>query len=187
MREAPRTEFELEGTSLTLDDGSQWQGPLWTLPAERAKNNYEHRVPLSTMAVEVLKSLPTIKGKGLLFTTTGETPISGLSKAKARLDEAMRAELRKIDSNYVLKPWSPHDLRRTFYTNIQRLGFSIEVAEACVNHKSGTLRGIAKVYGRHKYLREKTAAFQAWGRYVDDLVNGRSASNVVTFQKERPS
>jgi integrase len=179
MREAPRSEFELNGTSIPLPTGGTWRGQLWTLPGARSKNGREHLVPLSPMAAEILESLPTIKGKGLLFTTTGETPISGLSKAKTRLHSAMLAELRKADPNYVLEPWSPHDLRRTFYSGLQRLGFSIEIAEACVNHTSGTLRGVAKVYGRYQYLAEKTAAFEAWGRHVEALVSGRPVDNVI--------
>ena len=136
------------------------------------------------MVVEILRSLPRIGKSELLFTTTGDTPISGLSKAKERLDEAMRAELRKSDPKHVWKDWTPHDLRRTFYSGLQALGFSIEIAEACVNHTSGTLRGVAKVYGRHKYLAEKTAAFEAWARHVDGIVNGRPAAgaNVVAFR-----
>ncbi|AWL95760.1 integrase [Bradyrhizobium ottawaense] len=185
LRELPRTELDLHGTSIVLDDGSRWNEPLWTIPKERTKNGREHLVPLSPQAVALLKSLPTIKGKGLLFTTTGETPISGLSKAKKRFDEAMLAELRKSDANAQFEPWTLHDLRRTFYSGLQALGFSIEIAEACVNHSSGAIRGVARVYARHKYLREKTQAFTAWARYVDDLVNSRPASNVFPFQREQ--
>lgn len=185
LRELPRTtELDLHGTTLVLDDGSRWCEPLWTIPKERTKNGREHLVPLSPQAVALLKSLPTIKGKGLLFTTTGETPISGLSKAKKRFDEAMLTELRKSDPNIQMEPWTLHDLRRTFYSGLQALGFSIEIAEACVNHSSGAIRGVARVYARHKYLREKTQAFATWARYVDDLVNGRAASNVLPFQRE---
>jgi integrase len=180
LRDMPRSEFELTA-SIKLGNGNIWQGPIWTLPAARAKNNREHLVPLSPLTVEILESLPRIGKSALLFTTTGDTPISGLSKAKARLDEAMRAELRKSDPKHVWKDWTPHDLRRTFYSGLQGLGFSIEIAEACVNH---TLGGVAGVYGRHKYLTEKTAAFAAWARHVDGLVNGRPAANanVVAFR-----
>ncbi|WP_445215737.1 tyrosine-type recombinase/integrase [Bradyrhizobium sp. Pa8] len=184
LRELPRTELDLKGTSVVLDDGSRWSEPLWTIPKERTKNGREHLVPLSPQAVELLKSFPAIKGRGLLFTTTGETPISGLSKAKKRFDEAMLVELRKADPDYQMEPWTLHDLRRTFYSGLQALGFSIEIAEACVNHSSGAIRGVARVYARHKYLREKTQAFAAWGRYVEDLVNNRPASNVYAFQRE---
>jgi integrase len=184
MREAPHSEFELTGTAIRLPTGGEWKGPLWTLPAARSKNGREHIVPLSPLALHILESMPSIKGKGLLFTTTGETPISGLSKAKARLHEAMLMELRKVDPDAKLEPWSPHDLRRTFYSGLQRLGFSIEVAEACVNHKSGTLRGVAKVYGRYLYLTEKTAAFEAWARHVEGLVSG-AANNVFPLHGAR--
>jgi integrase len=170
LREAPWSEFDLEGTAITLANGTKWNGPLWALPAGRSKNGREHLVPLNSGAVEVLKKLLRTKGK-LLFTTTGSTPISGLSKAKSRIDAAMLAELRKSDPEATLENWTPHDLRRTFYSGLQRLGFSIEVAEACVNHKGGTLSGVAKVYGRHQYLAEKTAAFEAWARHVSRLVN----------------
>ncbi|MFK4382519.1 tyrosine-type recombinase/integrase [Bradyrhizobium sp. USDA 223] len=184
LRELPRTELDMNGPSILLDDGSRWSEPLWTIPKERTKNGREHLVPLSPKAVALFKSLPTIKGKGLLFTTTGETPISGLSKAKKRFDEAMLAELRKADPDHQWQPWTLHDLRRTFYSGLQALGFSIEIAEACVNHSSGAIRGVARVYARHKYLREKTQALTAWARYVDDLVNNRPASNVHQFQRE---
>jgi integrase len=186
-REAPWKEFDLVGaTPIALPNGTQWRGPLWSLPGARTKNGREHIVPLAPLAVEILKSLPRPKG-GLLFTTTSDTPISGLSKAKARIDAAMVAELRKTDPKATLEPWTVHDLRRTVYTGLQRLGFAIEVAEACVNHKSGTLRGVAAVYGRYQYLPEKTEAFEAWARHVDGLVKGRGGAAVMSLATRRAS
>jgi hypothetical protein len=41
-------------------------------------------------------------GEGFVFTTTGRSPVSGWSKTKRRLDEAMK-----------IPPWRLHDLRRT--------------------------------------------------------------------------
>jgi integrase len=160
LRKATWSEFDLDART-------------WLLPASRSKNGREHLVPLSPMAVEILKKLPRFDSQ-LLFTTTGTTAISGLSKAKARFDKAIGAD-----------DWSPHDLRRTFYTGLQALGFSIEVAEACVNHKSGTLRGVAAVYARHGYFAEKTAAFEAWARHVDRLVNGTTGADVVPLHGAR--
>jgi integrase len=133
--------------------------------------------------LNLLKDIPSIDKNKLLFTMTGTTPISGLSKAKARIDATMAIELRKIDPSTEFKPWSPHDLRRTMFTGLQRLGFSIEIAEACVNHKSGTLRGVAAVYGRYQYLAEKTTAFEAWGRHVEGLVYGAPVSTVVPLRE----
>lgn len=182
MREAPRSEFQIEGATVALPTGGTWQGPLWTLQAVRSKNGREHLVPLSTMAVDLLESLPRIGKSSLLFTTTGENPISGLSKAKQRLDAAMAIELRKIDPNTQFRQWTPHDLRRTFSTGLQRLGFQIEVIEECLNHKSGTRSGVAGVYARHRYLAEKAQAFEAWARHIAALVNGRTKDNVVALK-----
>ena len=69
------------------------QERIWTLPEERCKNGLTHLVPLSTMAVEILDHLaavavqkkPVWPSKGLVFTTTGRTPISGFSNDRPPL------------------------------------------------------------------------------------------------------
>ena len=166
VRNAPQSEFKLDGVSV-----GNWSGPLWELPAERAKNNNKHVVPLSASAVDILKRLHNIRGKGLLFTTNGTTPISGLSKVKRRFDAAMLAEMRKVDPDCEWVPWTLHDLRRTFYSGLQSLGVSQDVAEACVNHR-GSIRGAAKHYAWYDYLPEKAAAFDAWAAHVGSLLKG---------------
>jgi integrase len=52
----------------------------WTIPRERAKNDRAHEVQLSDPAVTVLRALPRV-GDRLVFTTTGETCISGAISA----------------------------------------------------------------------------------------------------------
>src|SRR5262245_237411 len=42
---------------------------LWTLPAERTKNNQPHQVPLSTAALTVLERVSRIKESSFVFTT----------------------------------------------------------------------------------------------------------------------
>jgi integrase len=62
----------------------------WVLPRQRVKNDTLHEVPLSDGAVAVLAKLPRIKSDpGLVFTTTGRTPVSGFTRAKNRLDSMM--------------------------------------------------------------------------------------------------
>src|ERR1700730_15512207 len=61
---------------------------VWTIPRHKAKNDRVHEVQLSDAALDVLRSLPCI-GHGLVFTTTGETTVSGFSKSKRQLDAAM--------------------------------------------------------------------------------------------------
>jgi integrase len=65
---------------------------IWTLPRELTKPDRTHVVPLSAFALEILatcKKAALAKHEKLpafVFTTTGDRPISGYSKAKDRLD-----------------------------------------------------------------------------------------------------
>ena len=148
-------------------------GRTWTIPKGRAKNGIEHVVPLSAPAVVILEALPRIKGKvGLVFTTSGETAVSGFSRAKNRLDAAMAAE------GDPLLPWTLHDLRRSFASGCAALGIGLPVIEKMLNHVSGSFGGIVGVYQRHSFADEKRAAMDAWGRHIDAVVK-RALSNEV--------
>jgi integrase len=59
-------------------------GDTWHLDASRTKNKRPHDVPLSRAARAILAGIERIKGRhGYIFTTTGETPVSGFSRATA--------------------------------------------------------------------------------------------------------
>jgi integrase len=151
----------------------------WLIPGHRTKNGREHLVPLTDPALAILKAMPRVRGEKakLLFTTNGETPVSGMAKAKERLHDAMTHALNEEPAR-----WTLHDLRRTFVTGLQRLRFPMEVAEACVNHRSGTMAGVASVYARHAYATEKREAVEAWARHVADVVEGRTTGKVIELR-----
>ncbi len=159
---------------------------LWTLPRDRVKNDKAHDVPLSDQAIAVLESLPRVAGAGLVFTTTGDTPVSGFSRAKATVDEKMLALLRQWavergeDADAVtLEPWRLHDIRRTVASGMARLGIGIAVIEKILNHTSGTFGGIVGVYQRHEFADEKRRALVAWGSFVASAVEKEQTGNVV--------
>ena len=66
---------------------SEIEGNVWTLPASRSKNRKENVVFLSDHACEIFQRIDN--DNDLLFTTNGNTQISGFSKAKRRTDTAM--------------------------------------------------------------------------------------------------
>lgn len=149
----------------------------WTLPAERAKNDEAHIIPLTDMAVAELVALYP-QERGFVFSTTGTTAVSGYSKAKRTLDERMLKVMQRRQQerggdpqNVKIEEWRLHDLRRTGATNLQALGIPIEVTEAVLNHISGTRAGIAGIYNRYKYEPEKRAALEAWGFRLGELLN----------------
>ena len=157
----------------------------WLLPVERNKKKRAHVVPLSSLAMAEIAALKG-KGdkwprKGLLFSTTGKTPVSGFSKAKARLD----AEIAKLNDKEPLAPWRLHDLRRTLATGLQRLGVRFEVTEAILNHVSGAKSGVAGVYQRHDWADEKRTAIEAWACHVAGLLVEKDNSNVVALADKR--
>ena len=146
-------------------------GSTWTIPKERSKNKTAHVVPLSPLAQEIIASVRTVASpSGFIFTTNGETPISAFSKAKARLDRALG-----------FPPWRIHDLRRTAATGMARLGQPVHVVERALNHKSGTIKGVAAVYNRYGYEAEVRTALGAWANLLRDLTSSSEVSNVVRF------
>jgi integrase len=155
---------------------------LWTLPAARAKNGAAHLVPLSALAVEELDRLAggsQWPRAGLVLTTTGKTPVSGISKAKAALDAAAARQRH----NAPLPAWRIHDLRRTLATGLQRLGVRFEVTEAVLNHVSGAKGGVAGIYQRHDWKEEKRSALDAWGRHVAAILEPAGTGNVIALTK----
>lgn len=149
-------------------------GKLWTLPRGRVKNDKGHNIPLSPQSLEILETLPRVAGKrGFVFSTTGESAVSGFGRAKARLDKLLDPEM---------PDWTLHDLRRTLASGCARLGFAPQVVEAILNHKSGTIRGVAAVYNRYDYAAEKRQALEAWGRYVESLLD-LTVNNVTKFAR----
>ncbi|MBY3420342.1 tyrosine-type recombinase/integrase [Rhizobium laguerreae] len=151
-----------------------WNRSLWTIPAPRSKNLQPHEVPLSVSAREVLASIhPVDSDEGLIFSTTGKSPISGYSKAKKRVDNAIQAILKERDGRneaYCLPSWAFHDLRRTVATGMARAGVAQQVIEKVLNHTSGSLAGVAGIYNRHAFNSEKREALELWSQHVVNLV-----------------
>ena len=149
---------------------------LWTLPAERVKNNQPHHVPLSDAALAVLKDAPQIVGSPFVFTTNGIVPSSAYSRNKRRLDALLPADM---------SAWRLHDLRRTAASGMARLGINLPVIEKVLNHASGSFAGIVGVYQRHTFADEKRAALQAWGNVIAALIEGKHAESVLRFREKR--
>lgn len=139
----------------------------WTIPSEVAgKNEREHRVYLTDIALELIG-----QGKGHIFSSgrgkRGHISENALSQAINRgyLDDNIVKVVgnRKIKARkepyFGMKPWSPHDLRRTARTNMARVGVSDEVGEEVINHIKP---GVVGVYNKYRYDNEKKAALQKW-------------------------
>jgi integrase len=131
------------------------------LPGERTKNGRDFILPLSPMALAILKERKAREGSAYVF-GRGEGGFSGWSKAKEALDE-------KLD----IESWVPHDFRRTISTTMhERLRIAPHVVEAVLNHVSGHKAGVAGVYNKAEYLDDKRAALNVYADHVAGIVGG---------------
>jgi integrase len=147
---------------------------VWEIPGQRTKNKHSHLVPLPLEAQNILLSLPRVSD--LVFTTTGDTPVSGFGKVKTRLDTRIN-RMRRRDGLEPLPPWTLHDLRRTMVTVMnEKLKIAPHVVEAIVNHMSGLAKaGVAGVYNRALYLEDRRRALESWQNWLRNFaqISGR--------------
>jgi integrase len=131
--------------------------PLWTLSSERTKAARQHAIPLPSLAVDLLRGLPDFGN--YVFTTHGNKPVSGFSKAKARADTLSG-----------VTGWRLHDLRRTMATGLARLGTAPHVVGEILNHAPSGVT--ARVYNHYSYEREVGEALERWAACLQGITGG---------------
>ena len=147
----------------------------WILPPERAKNKRRHVVPLSPLALDVIKSIPNTGGDYLFSTHFGEKPINGYTKPIKRVLKSAGLE------NVCIK-----DLRETVATTMrQRLGISTDVIGQVLNHAP---RGVTqRHYASASSIDDIRDALEKWDDYLSDLVldneDAHEGGNILPFPK----
>lgn len=166
--------------------GAMWKefdlmARVWTLPRERTKNDKEHLIHLSLLAIEVLEALPKVGTEGFLFATSrsrSSRPVSGFGRARERLAAAIAEE----NGGEPIEAFTLHDLRRTAATGMAALGIAHHVLDRVLNHQGGKIQGVARIYNRHAYEAERRAALDAWSRHIENLIRP-TPSNVVELRE----
>ena len=139
----------------------------WMIPAARAKNGIKHRVPITP----AMNSLLQLSGRdtGYVFTVTGKYPVNNLGRAATGLKKKM-AEISDLKSSVAVEEWKPHDLRRTAASGMARCGVFQEVIERVQNRVSGKFAGVAGIYNRYEYEKEKREALEKWADGVFHII-----------------
>lgn len=171
---------------LTLaEDGPAARGE-WLLVGERTKRANALRIPLSPLArsllLEAISHPDRPRSSKLVFTTTGDTPVSGYCKAKRRLDSAIlearrqRAFANGEDSSLVepMPHWTVHDLRTTFNTHAcEILDVPPHVADRILNHVATATRSkVMRVYNKSELFEPRRQALDAWAELLRIRVIG---------------
>jgi integrase len=136
-------------------------GADWIIPGSRYKTKLDHLVPLSASAFALLPA-----SGYWLFTKTGLHPIGGYNAHKKAFDKACG-----------VTDWCIHDLRRSARSLMSRAGISADIAERCLGHVMGGVRG---TYDRYEYRQEKSLAFEALASLIDRIVHPQD--NVVPLK-----
>jgi integrase len=144
----------------------------WTIPSARAKNGREHSLPLGSLALDVIRSVPQIVGRDVLFGARTARGFTGYAEGKRALDARLGDQVRS---------WTLHDIRRTVATRLCDLGVEPHVVEQILNHQSGHRGGIVGVYNKSKYERAVQSALAMWDRHLRALIEGREDRRVVAF------
>jgi integrase len=163
------------------------EGNVWTIPAAKAKNRMPHRVPLSPLAISLLKEirqaerdrvdginkrrtragLPAdVQPSRWLFPSPHEkSPITGPA-----VDHAFRKNLATLG----LTDATPHDLRRTAASHMTSMGIYRLVVGKILNHAEPN---VTAVYDRYGYDVEKKLALDTWGSRLGAIIAGKDGSS----------
>lgn len=145
----------LTGVRVKEAYGAMWDefdGGVWTIPAERMKAEEEHTVPLSRAALDVLERARSLTGgEGLVF----PSPRDGLAFRSSRAGETLK--LAGIDCH-------AHGFRSSFRTWCGESGHDREIAELCLAHRIGN--AVEQAYVRSDYLERRRVVMDAWGDFA---------------------
>jgi integrase len=147
---------------------SEIKDGLWNLPAARNKVKKDLERPLSQAALAIINAQSPIVGSPLVFQN-----IRSFSLVKQNIDAASG-----------ITGWRLHDLRRSARTLLSRAGVNADVAERCLGHVIGGVRG---VYDRHRYVREMRDAFEALAGVIDGIIHPRANVTPMVRKGRRAS
>ncbi len=145
------------------------EAALWTIPAAKMKTRRDHVVPLSRQALEALRELHRLTGRGrYLFPGIG-------AKQPVISENTINLTLRKIGYRGRLVG---HGTRHTASTLLREHGWHRDHVEAQLAHKE---EGVAGIYNQAQYLPQRRAMMQWYCDYLDCLADGMTPAQRNEF------
>lgn len=136
----------------------------WTIPAERMKAGIMHIVPLSTLALTLLRSLPRMVGNAHVFPGKKEGAALGATALADKLEEmGFKGEATVHGMRSAFRDWVGNKLR----------GYNDSVFEHCLAHGLPATEGS---YRRETAIEQRAEVMQAWADHCE------GKSNVVALR-----
>ncbi|WP_247895893.1 tyrosine-type recombinase/integrase [Azospirillum brasilense] len=149
--------------------GARWgeidiKAKVWTIPANRMKAGSEHRVPLSTPAIALLRKMAAIR----TGTSPNDLVFPGQRDARPLSNMAMAMVLRRMTLDA-----TPHGFRSTFRTWVaEQTRFPDAVAEAALAHTIDDK--VVAAYQRGTMLEKRRELMEAWAHFCT-VVDAKTA------------
>jgi integrase len=135
------------------------------LPAEKMKMDEPHIIPLSSQAIEILKELQPITGRGKYVFPSARGASRPLS------DNGVRTALRTL--GYTNEQISPHGFRAMARTILdEELNFPLDWIEHQLAHAVRDANG--RAYNRTTHISQRQQMMQTWADYLDGLASGNN-------------
>ncbi len=131
---------------------------LWVIPAAHTKTKEEHRVPLQSQAIRLLKSLPTGVGTTKVFPSP-----SGKALSDMALSQLMRGMRERGELNVEAVP---HGFRATFRSwAAEMTNYPDEIRKAASGHVVGDQ--VKEAYQRTDLLAKRRHLMNDWAKFLD--------------------
>jgi len=138
------------------------------------KTETQHIVPLARQAVEVLREIQPLTGRGK-YVFHGER-----DHDRPMSDNAIRSALRRM--GWANDEMTPHGFRAMASTILDNMGYKQEWLERQLAHEEpNKVKAAYKREAWRMYLPERTTMMQAWADYLDKLKTG---AEVIPLQKK---
>ena len=137
-----------------------FQNSMWTIPAKNTKTGIVMHVHLTKLVISLLKELYNC--------SEGEYVISGADGINVLSDKALPKAVIRIQDRVNIPQWTPHDLRRTFATQLgEALNIDPVVIEKCLGHK---MPKIMATYNKNEMLPQRKEALERWENLLIKLM-----------------
>ena len=154
-----------------------YENLIWTIPPENSKNGKQHRVPLSELAVDIIREAYQLHKEYIFI----------FNSPKNRDMELSRHSLPRVVLKYyqqaLIPRFTPHDLRRTFVTHCTQLGMRRDWIKYVLNHANSD---VTSIYDQYAYDKEKKTILDSWASVLIRHINSEDKpevekSNVINF------
>ena len=156
--------------------GATWgeinfENSIWTIPAARMKRKRDHRVPLPTQAIEVLKALYSVTFKGpLSFVFPGSTKTGYLA------ENTLRQALHRL--GFMV---THHGMRSLITDVLNENGFRSDPIERQLDHQEANQ--VRRAYLHSDFMDERRSMMQWFADWCENPQGPAGSANVVALRR----